>query len=161
MSAAGQEVTIRVAGPEDAAELRPLFESSFQQHLESFRTDEIAVNLDRARVVDIVFLAHVNGQAAGFASLRLLPMIEAERPHAELSDLFVAESFRRRGVGAALVHAVEAYARERGATRILLLTGFDNPGAQAFYRSLGFEDHALAMHRGLGPDNPLNLDRNP
>ncbi len=154
MRAAEQDVTIRVAGPGDAAELQPLFESPFQQHLESSRTDKIAANLDRARLVDIVFLAHVDRRAAGLASVRLIPMIEAERPHAELSDLFVAESFRRKGVGAALVRAVEAYARERGATQLLLLTGLDNPEAQAFYRSLGFEDHALAMHKALGPDNP-------
>jgi GNAT superfamily N-acetyltransferase len=154
MTATKPEVTIRVAGSADAGALRPLFESFFQQHLESSGTEEIAANLERARPVDIVFIALVGGQAAGFASLRLLPMIESKRPHAELSDIFVVESLRRNRVGAALVHAVEGYARERGATRISLLTGFDNDEAQAFYRSLGYENHALAMHKGLAEDLP-------
>src|SRR5690242_8605460 len=120
MIAKASKISIHVAGREDAASLRPMFESFFQQHLESSRTEEIAANLERARPVDIVFVASVEGHPAGFASLRLIPMIEAQRPHAELSDIFVLESFRRKRVGAALISEVEAYARERGATRLVL-----------------------------------------
>jgi hypothetical protein len=34
---------------------------------------------------------------------------------------------------------------------LILLTGFDNAGAQAFYRALGYGDYALALRRPIGP----------
>jgi ribosomal protein S18 acetylase RimI-like enzyme len=69
--------------------------------------------------------------------------------YAELTDLFVAEPFRRRGVASALMALVERLAREGGATGMLLITGFDNEGAQAFYRAVGYADFALAMNKSL------------
>jgi ribosomal protein S18 acetylase RimI-like enzyme len=75
--------------------------------------------------------------------------MSGDEPYGELTDLFVAASFRRRGVARALMAHVERLAREGGAKELVLLTGFDNAGSQAFYRALGYGDYALAMRRRL------------
>ena len=96
-----------------------------------------------------MFLAEAGGRLVGFASLRLVPYLSDDVPLAELTELYVDTSYRRRGIGRALVARVEALAHERGATSLHLLTGLRNAEAQAFYRALGFSDLALAMAKSL------------
>ncbi len=143
-------VRIRVATPEDAARLLPMFEAFYGDYLRPKTVEAIQEHLAAASAVDLVLMAEDEGVLAGFASLRLIPQIESDAPHAELSDLFVDERSRRRGIGRALMAFAERLARERGSPRIVLVTGFDNPGAQAFYRRIGFEDHGLQMTKDLG-----------
>jgi ribosomal protein S18 acetylase RimI-like enzyme len=57
---------------------------------------------------------------------------------AELVSMWVAPSHRRGGVGRALVSAVLAWSRTRGARNLLLLVTCTNEGAIAFYERLGF-----------------------
>jgi ribosomal protein S18 acetylase RimI-like enzyme len=54
-----------------------------------------------------------------------------------LHELDVHESWRRRGIGSALVIEAMALARRRGSTKFWLSTGGHNDGAQALYESLG------------------------
>jgi GNAT superfamily N-acetyltransferase len=55
-----------------------------------------------------------------------------------LEDLFVREDARRSGVGAALVAAAMARARERGCARMELDVNEANSAAIALYESFGF-----------------------
>jgi ribosomal protein S18 acetylase RimI-like enzyme len=56
-----------------------------------------------------------------------------------LKDLVVHESWRGRGLGAALVHQVLDEFRDRGARAVELKVASDNPsGAQRLYERLGF-----------------------
>jgi len=64
------------------------------------------------------------------------------RTTGELSDLHrlaVAPAHRRQGVGAALVGAGLAAARQQGARAVILEVAFDNDPAIALYSKLGFE----------------------
>jgi len=70
-------------------------------------------------------------------------------PYAELTDLFVEPEARRLGVASRLVKYVEGIARERGASHLVVLTGQNNTEAQAFYRSAGYEEYAVAMRKSL------------
>ena len=58
---------------------------------------------------------------------------------AELGDLAVAPSDRRRGIGGELVAAVLEEARSRGVVQIFLQVREGNQSAQGLYRSRGFE----------------------
>jgi len=107
--------------------------------------EQVAARMAACQHVLTTFLGEVDGQPVGFACLRLLPHIQGDEPYAELTDIYVDEAFRRHGVARALIAQVEATAREAGASEVVLLTGFDNAGAQAAYRASGYAEWSLAM----------------
>ena len=61
----------------------------------------------------------------------------------------VAEEWRGRGVGQALMAAAERWARERGASRMVLDMSAENDGALRFYERLGYRRHGLLLRREL------------
>lgn len=68
------------------------------------------------------------------------------RPLMNIHDLVVDPGWRNRGVGRALLAAVEATARQRDCCRITLEVRADNTAAQHLYRSFGFGDAEPVMH---------------
>ena len=62
---------------------------------------------------------------------------------ADIQTIAVVERARRQGLGRALMQTLMGEARQRGATEIFLEVRADNPGAQALYASLGFEQIAV------------------
>ncbi|UAJ81625.1 ribosomal protein S18-alanine N-acetyltransferase [Leifsonia sp. ZF2019] len=58
----------------------------------------------------------------------------------DIQTIAVAPRARRRGLARALMNALIGEARSRGAQEIFLEVRDDNPGAQALYVSLGFEE---------------------
>lgn len=142
-------IAVRLASPDDAPLLLPMFEAFYGRYLDVHDPEGIRGRLVAASSADIVLLALVNGHPAGFASLRIVPQIETPHPHAELSDIYVNAGDRRRGVGRALMVHAERLARERGCPRMQLTTGIDNDGARAFYRALGYAEFGFTLHREL------------
>jgi putative acetyltransferase len=76
---------------------------------------------------------------------------------AELKRMYVAPAMRGRGVGRALLAALEAEARRLGVTRLVLETGPRQPDAIALYEREGFvhieafgeyKDHPLSVFMG-------------
>ena len=61
----------------------------------------------------------------------------------DIQTIAVAPRARRRGLGRTLMLALLAEARRRAATEVFLEVRADNPGAQALYASLGFEEIAV------------------
>lgn len=99
--------------------------------------------------IEMVLLALRDGAAVGLCSLRVVPFLSADHPYAEVTELYVAPEHRRQGIARRLMREAEALARAQGAPSVYLLTGFQNETAQAFYRSIGYGDYALAMRRRL------------
>ena len=143
---------IRVAAPEDAGGLLPLFKVFYGGYLRPDTEEAVRRHLEAAAPFDTVLLATVRGRAVGFASLRILPQIESDAPHAELSDVYVDAAYRRHGIGSALLRFAESLALRRGAPRITLVAGEDNEAARALYRAFGYEDFARAMRKPLAED---------
>ncbi len=90
----------------------------------------------------------------GFASLRLLYYLGEDAPYAEISELFVLEHYRRRGVGRALMAELEARARSAGASSLAVLTAADNAAAAALYRAMGFQAFSVGLQKWLTEDRP-------
>jgi len=87
-----------------------------------------------------IFLARSqDGLPAGFVQLYPIFTSVGMKRKLLLNDLFVAEEFRRHGVGKALMDQAKKYAQETNAAGILLETGKDNVNAQALYESVGYE----------------------
>ena len=84
------------------------------------------------------------------ASVHVSLAVEYDEPAAKLSSIVVDERFRRRGIGEALVVAMEEEARARGCRLIFLTTAERRTDAHAFYRRLGFEETGRRFAKWLG-----------
>jgi GNAT superfamily N-acetyltransferase len=137
-------LTVHQATPDDVTELArllDLFDSL------GATPEQVAMRMLACQNVLTTFIGVLDGQPVGFACLRLIPHLQGDEPYAELTDIYVDAPFRRQGVARALIEHIEAAARARGAGGLVILTGFDNAGAQAAYRASGYADWALAMEK--------------
>ncbi len=86
-----------------------------------------------------MLVAELNGQAVGTVSVG---GVDFQRPGSlRLFALDVGESYRNRGIGTALVKAVEAMAADRGFNKVNLEVAIDNENAIWLYERLGFRRH--------------------
>ena len=96
----------------------------------------------------LAFVAVEADELVGFVTV-------AERKHftgvaeAYVGELAVVENAQGRGVGRALMEAVEARARDRGLARVSLDTGTANAGARGFYAALGYEETDVRLSKAL------------
>jgi ribosomal protein S18 acetylase RimI-like enzyme len=141
-------ITIRRARPSDADAVAPLFDA-----YRKFYGREGDLPLARHFLADrlaagqsVVFLASQGPTACGFTQLYPVFSSLSCRPAWILSDLFVASTERRTGVGRRLMEAAHAFAREQGAVTVELETAHTNTGAQALYESLGYEHDLVFRH---------------
>ncbi|HEX9709506.1 MAG TPA: GNAT family N-acetyltransferase [Candidatus Thermoplasmatota archaeon] len=74
------------------------------------------------------------------------PTFFANGPVAWVEELHVRPEYRRRGIAAALMRAVESRAREHGVRLVALATR----RADEFYRAIGYEESATYYRRVLG-----------
>ena len=82
----------------------------------------------------VVFLvASRDGEPVGCGGLRA---IDAE--HGEIKRMYVVPAARGSGVAVAVLRALEAEARDRGWTRLVLETGVEQPDAIRFYTREGY-----------------------
>lgn len=102
---------------------------------------------DRDERTETVIVAEIEGALVGFACVRILRSVCSDAPSAELTELFVDETARRRGVGAALVAEAERVSCKNGCSELLLRTRTDNHGARALFDRCGFEDAQHTTYR--------------
>ena len=69
--------------------------------------------------------------------------------HAHIFLLYVLPEHRRRGIGSALMHHAEDWARERGDRQIGLQVFQSNQPALSLYRQLGYHTQSLWMVKSL------------
>lgn len=103
-----------------------------------------ALEVELRRVFDdadtALLVADADGCVVGFcaAHFERSPALARESCRAEITELVVEPTARRRGFGRALAHAAFAWARERGASRVEVRVAARNDAGQAFWRRLGF-----------------------
>jgi ribosomal protein S18 acetylase RimI-like enzyme len=85
-----------------------------------------------------VFLAYDGDVPAGVAICLVGFSSFKGKPLVNIHDIAVSPQFRGRGVGRALMAAVETDARRLGCCKITLEVRSDNARAMALYRDLGF-----------------------
>jgi GNAT superfamily N-acetyltransferase len=116
--------------------------------------------LGRPRSDDAAWLvAEVDGRVVGDVVARLEPPVE-DAPRQLLRDLgwvrlrvdalAVAEAYRRRGVGARLLRAVEEWGRAKGAVRSVLTTYGASPLSVPFYeQGMGYRRRSIVFEKRL------------
>ncbi len=106
--------------------------------------------LERLRIVgDRIVVADVDGRAVGLAHLQVAPALELDRPAAKIGALVVDNAHRGRGIGRALVEAMEDEARTRGCGVLFLTTSERRDDAHAFYERVGLEKTGRRYGRTL------------
>jgi ribosomal protein S18 acetylase RimI-like enzyme len=153
-------LTIRTATPDDLDAVAPLFDA-YRQFFT--KTPDIAVSrrflserLERGE--SVVLVAYDGDAAAGF--LQLYPLFSSWYATRQwfLSDLYVDEAFRERGIGKRLVQSSVDFAKQTNSRAILVELPFSEPHLTRFYGDLGFAKDAVfelyrhvllpAAHRG-------------
>ena len=80
-----------------------------------------------------VVLAYVEGKPAGCGCFK-----KFDDQTVEIKRMFVADAFRGRGIGAAILQELEDWARLLGQTALVLEYGNRQPEAALLYRKMGF-----------------------
>jgi ribosomal protein S18 acetylase RimI-like enzyme len=86
-----------------------------------------------------VFLAYAGERPAGVAICLVGFSTFRAKPLINIHDIAVHPDFRGKGIGQALLAAVEEHAREHGCGKVTLEVRSDNHRAMAAYRRAGFE----------------------
>ncbi|HET8956008.1 MAG TPA: GNAT family N-acetyltransferase [Solirubrobacterales bacterium] len=133
------EIQIREATVEDAASIaRLLHDFNTEYEEETPPVAELTRHAERMlRAGEMTVLLAGDGPD-GLALLRFRPSIWTEKQEAYLQELYVVPGLRGRGIGQALMEAVLATCRERGAAWIELNTGETDTAARGLYAKLGF-----------------------
>ena len=86
------------------------------------------------------FLVEEGGQVCGYGCIILL------FEDAELANIAVAPTHRGQGVGKRILEEMHAYAKARGAERMLLEVRVSNRNAIGLYEKYGYERYGLREH---------------
>ena len=121
---------LRAFRPTDFERFYEIDQACFEPGV-SYSRDELARFL--AHRNSRTWVAEENGTIVGFL------IANRERPKVlHIVTIDVVEGWRRRGVGALLMEAAEAWAKEQAFTLVGLETAHDNVGAQRFYERRGY-----------------------
>ena len=147
--------TIRPACESDARDLMKMI-----RELAQFETLEHELEATETSLRDWLFSGHpaaaaliatVDGVRAGYAVYFHTFSSFAGRPGIFLEDVYVRPTFRRRGLGSALLKAVALIGAERGCGRFEWIALRWNETALKFYQNLGakvMDDWALLRMNG-------------
>ena len=86
------------------------------------------------------FLAEEGGQVCGYGCIILL------FEDAELANIAVAPTHRGKGIAKRIMENMHAYAKQRGAERMLLEVRVSNQSAIGLYEKYGYERYGLREH---------------
>lgn len=88
-----------------------------------------------------------NQQVVGLLSYSLCPNLFHAGDSCTIEELIVAQSYRNRGIGGALIEELLRQLSESGCVEVSVTTMPDNQGAIAFYRSHGLTDEAVYLEK--------------
>ncbi len=144
-------VAFRPARPEDAPALAAL---STQLGYPS-SPDEMRARLRAilGRDEHAVLVAEKDGQVVAWIHAFILRLVEAN-PEAEIGGLVVDEGCRGQGIGRALVHLAEEWARALGCATIAVRSNVVRERTHRFYEDLGYT-RIKAQYTFRKPLSPL------
>lgn len=93
----------------------------------------------KTRENNVVFLARADHTVIGYLILAFNWDIEEEGLKVQVTDFYVDQKFRRRGIGGELMQKAIAFAKRKGARRVILISNIHNRQAHSFYKRHGFE----------------------
>jgi PPOX class probable F420-dependent enzyme len=151
------EIRVEPAGDADVPDVLASMRRAFGEYRDtltppSSALDETADDVRAAMARGGAFLARDGGRVVGSARYQLRPRYTyAER-------VSVDREYRGRGVGAALMRAIEEAAGAAGHPEVRVGVRASLPGNLRFYEDLGYRTHASQPHP-RGPDFDMTLSK--
>lgn len=133
-------IIIREGTPFDIEEMTLLLEELFTVE-EDFSCDRkkqrdgLRLMLDNGET-RCVMVAELNCQVIGMCTVQVLISTAEGGEVGLIEDMVVKKAYRGKGIGTALLWAIEKWAHNRGLLRLQLLADRDNFTALAFYKKL-------------------------
>lgn len=146
-------INVRPLAQDDKAQWLPLW----QGYLEYYRT-ELAGDITEAsweKIIDpnsgIHGLCAVDsgGTLVGIVHYLFHPVTWSKTQRCYLEDLFTSQAARGKGVGAALIKAVETAAKAENANQLYWLTESYNERAHALYDKVATKTHFIKYMKSL------------
>ena len=94
--------------------------------------------------LEAVFVAESEGQVVGVIHVEKYDVLYFPTM-ANILGIAVASDFRRKGIGAALLHRAEQWATENGIKHMRLNSGGTRKEAHEFYRAQGYDDEKMQL----------------
>lgn len=102
----------------------------------------------------IVRVAEIDGRAVGWVvgwpEMDALYVVEEERRYFYISELYVEDGLRGKGIGRALMAACEDWAFKQGIRIARIGVIHDNDGAAATYARAGYAPYAARLTKRIG-----------
>ncbi len=163
--------TVRRASESDAdllsllnADVQNLHAAAMPERFKESGADTFPASAARALLVkpnNLVFIAEVGSEPAGYAYAEIVHLGESSLVHAwdevYLHHLSVRPAWRRKGVAGALLDRVRAAADELGIGPMTLQVWAFNDGARAFFQQRGFTPYMMRLWDRQSP--PISLER--
>lgn len=100
-----------------------------------------------------IFIAETDGRPVGWGVFHtqdnMLFVVEEERRHGYIAELFVIEEMRSRGIGRALIAACEDAARALSLRLVMIGVLVGNTRARKAYEAAGFKPYAVELRKYL------------
>lgn len=142
------DVCVRLASSSDAEELSRLNQE--------FNGGE---KRPRAKIIErlyknhneLVAVAEISGKVVGFGCAQIIYSFCYEEPHGEITELYVEEAARRKGIAIAIISCLEENLRTRGVRSMKVLTGRRNNTAIKTYERCNYvKDDEQLLKKWLG-----------
>ncbi len=149
-------VRVRLAGSDDLARIERLWLGLYKQQKDSGMRLEVPADGYQKWATSLkgmlgrfacLFVAESGEEIAGFLAgrVRSLPPYFGGYPVGFVSEVFVEESYRGRGIGGELVTRAVSWFKDCGVNRIELQVIMNNESARRLYRRLGWEEELVQM----------------
>ena len=116
--------------------------------LESFLA-HLAESTEDARTIAEVW--EENGTVAGYIWVTFKDVKDYEVTIAEVNDIAVSKSHRRKGIGTKILQHVEQLVRERGAHLLRSEAGIENVASDQLHLKAGFKPYRIEYEKALVP----------
>lgn len=98
-----------------------------------------------------LIVAEVSGELVGYvlANVSKYPPVFDQEKYGMISDAAVADSYRRQGIGEALVTSATDWFREKGLSRMEMRLLNANPVSCAFWEKMGFVPYMTTLYKDI------------
>ena len=99
---------------------------------------------------DEILVAEIAGRVVGLVGIRIVEFVHRVGRQGQITALAVTSDCRRRGIGSALLGAMESYLRERGVLDVVVHTGNHRKDeAHRFYDGAGYDATGVRFTKKL------------